>query len=106
MRKLIFATIIILSIAGCSDNKKQVRFEIQNDNNLYITDISISNGVNEVYIDTLKLNKSKTIVLKFIDVPKVDGGYKLSYVSKSKNVLKILDIIAMEYLHIVILRLL
>ncbi len=78
MKKLILFFTYFL-ITSCVNNSKQAHFQINNENNISITNVNISNGVNEIYIDTIKANTNKSILLKFKNIPRIDGGYKLNY---------------------------
>ena len=77
-----------ISIISCSNRDNQVSFKIWNSNDNYINNLVISNGVNEVVFDTILPHKTIDINLNFKNVPKKDGGYKLSYKLNSEEFFK------------------
>lgn len=88
MKKIIiYITFIFFSI-GCHNNQDKVDFKIINNTNSLLKEIKISNGINNIYIENLDSKQTKNIVLEFKNVPKIDGGYQLNYMSNSKNNIK------------------
>lgn len=75
-------------LVGCLSSKKETNFEIINSSSYYIVDIIVSNGYNTSSIDTLIPNMSKQFTLDFVDVPRNDGGYKISYKLNGKEIFK------------------
>ncbi len=88
MKKIIHLFIIYTIITSCIDEKKHVNFHISNSNYNHIADVKVSNGVNDILIDTIMPNMTKSITLNFRGVPKVDGGYSLSYTLNSEKLVK------------------
>jgi hypothetical protein len=88
MKKIIYLLIIHTIIIGCINEKQMVSFEVYNGTYNNVSDITISNGVNDIYIDTIMPNMTKSVKLSFLNVPKLDGGYKLSYKLNSEEFFK------------------
>lgn len=62
---------------GCSFG---VDFQIKNYSTEPIRDLSITNGFNTVYLDSIGLNETKTIFLDFkSDRKHSDGDYRIKY---------------------------
>lgn len=83
MKKFFFVIILFFSINSCTSSRHEVNFEIKNNTYDPIFNLNISNGFNQYKIDTVMPKTKNSIILKFKNVPKHDGGYSLNYVSKS-----------------------
>ncbi|MDH7913983.1 hypothetical protein [Winogradskyella sp. SYSU M77433] len=89
MKKITYIVLALILInASCLNLKKDTVFDIKNYSGNIITDVVVSNGVNEIYTDTIKPNEKKSVVLKFKGVPKTDGGYKLQYNLNSDKIIE------------------
>lgn len=88
MRKLVYICVVQIIFMSCSSLNKEATFKIINNSNSMVLDINISNGMNEIKLDTLKIKEEAILELIFKDVPVVDGGYKLTYKQNSKEIFK------------------
>lgn len=88
INNLINYIIVFSFFIGCNRVVEKVDFKIINNTNSLLKEIKISNGINNIYIENLDSKQTKNIVLEFKNVPKIDGGYQLNYMSNSKNNIK------------------
>ena len=86
MKKILYFIVLFVTVLSCTMLDNKTIFHIENDSDLFITDVEISNGYNKVYIDSLKKTKIENLELKFENVPKIDGGYKISFKKESNDV--------------------
>ena len=72
-------SVVLFFLLGCYSRVPHVQFKIENKDNVLVSNIQISNGFDQLSMDTIYPKENKQLELKFDKTPKHDGGYQVKY---------------------------